>query len=253
MATTLNNENLAIALQSLGLTNNEVKVYLANLELGATSIWEISQKSGIKRPTCYDILEVLSIRGFASSSNDGKRIIYSVASPKQLMQIEERRHKKVVGTFNELEALANSETEKPSVRQFIGKKGIEEALNLVFLEPKGTEILVYGSTIFFADPIFYQEFTEKRKKHNIKIRLIYSDTAKHREILLRDNADELREIKFIPESDYQDIHSETCIFGDTMTFTSPGESEPYALVIESRAFAIAERQRFEMLWQMAKK
>ena len=36
-------------LQQLGLSEKEAKVYLASLELGSTSVLEISKKAGLKR------------------------------------------------------------------------------------------------------------------------------------------------------------------------------------------------------------
>ena len=101
------NEQLYLSLQGLGLSNHEILIYLASLELGATSIWEIAKKSGVKRTTCYTVLEDLSMKGFASSSNDGKRDVYSVVSPKQLLRLAEYRYDRLVSSASQLEALAS--------------------------------------------------------------------------------------------------------------------------------------------------
>jgi amidophosphoribosyltransferase len=53
-------------LKNLGLSDNEAKVYLSMLELGPSSVLEISAKAGVNRPTTYVQIETLKKMGLVS-------------------------------------------------------------------------------------------------------------------------------------------------------------------------------------------
>ena len=56
-------ENL---IKDLGLEENEAKVYQALLELGPSTVSQITKKAGITRTFGYQILQKLSIHGFVN-------------------------------------------------------------------------------------------------------------------------------------------------------------------------------------------
>lgn len=56
--------NIENTLNSLGLSPNEAKVYLAALEMGTASAQDIAHKAGVIRTTGYSVLERLAIRNF---------------------------------------------------------------------------------------------------------------------------------------------------------------------------------------------
>ena len=47
------------ALKEFGLNDREVKVYLALLKIGTSSVHSIAEKTGIIRTTVYDIIKSL--------------------------------------------------------------------------------------------------------------------------------------------------------------------------------------------------
>lgn len=57
---------IADVLQKIGLQQKESAVYLALLELGTADVSGIAKKAGIKRPTCYLVLDDLKNRGLVS-------------------------------------------------------------------------------------------------------------------------------------------------------------------------------------------
>ena len=54
------------SLREAGLTDGEIKVYLALLELGAATTGPIIEKSGIARSIIYQILDKLMQKGLVS-------------------------------------------------------------------------------------------------------------------------------------------------------------------------------------------
>lgn len=247
---TTQNDELLGALRGAGLSKNEAMVYLACLELGPSAIWDIALKSGIKRPTCYVLLEELAVKGLASSANDGKRTIYTVASPKQLQMALERRQNRLLSAMTSLSALASKSPTKPVVRLYEGSSAVVEVYNLTLDQPKGGEIFIYGTVqveTAYAEEI--AEYIKNRVKRQISVRVILPDTPANRDILSRD-AGELRQTRFLPEKVFS-RQTEMNIFADTIAYIAHSETEPFATVIESPTLAFEEKQRFELLWQLA--
>ena len=57
-----------MALTGLGLTNHEITVYLALLELGSAKVVEIANKCKLHRPNVYDALQKLIEKGVQSKA-----------------------------------------------------------------------------------------------------------------------------------------------------------------------------------------
>lgn len=247
---TTQNSDLLISLQGIGLSKNEALVYLASLELGPSTVWDISKKSGIKRPTCYVLLEELAFKGHATSVNDGKRTIYSVSSPKQLLRAVERRQDRFINSINQLEGIASKSPQKPTVRLFEGVAGVTESYNLSLEQPRGGEILIYGTAqIRITYSNFINEYLEKRVEKGIWARAILPDNELNRAVLLQDKA-EMRQCRFLPHDKF-DPNTEINLYGDVIQYIAHSEKEPFATMIESPSLAKLEKQRFELLWDLA--
>ncbi len=247
---TTQNSDLIASLRGIGLSKNEAVVYLAVLELGQASIWEIAKKSGIKRPTCYVLLEELAFKGYASNSNDGKRVLYSVSSPKQLLQAVERRQERFVKSLAQLEGVASKSPQKPIVRLYEGVSGVVEAYNLSLEQPKGQEILIYGTAqVQISYEEFITDYLKNRVKKGIMARAILPDNELNRQVLGQDK-EQLRQTRFLPQDKF-DPATEINVFSDTITYIAHSESEPFGTVIESASLAALEKQRFELLWGLA--
>lgn len=181
------NESLIDSLKSAGMPENEAKVYLASLELGPSSIWEIAKKSGVKRPTCYVILENLSLKGLASSMNDGRRIQYTVVSPKQLFGYFNRHLETYSSKLSELTSLASKSPIKPKITTFEGMDGIKQTMEMVLEMPRGSEYLVMGANVLGIPG--YEDYMRKyfiptRAKKGISTRAIFSNSEQNRKFSL---------------------------------------------------------------------
>ena len=238
-------------LQGIGFSKNEALVYLSVLELGPSSIWDIAKKSGLKRSTCYSLLEELALKGHASSSNDGKRVLYAVTSPKRLMLAAKTRYSRFETAISRLDALASKSTQKPVVRFYEGLAGVREVYLSCLDVPKGTEILYMGSDeIIQANyPELLKEYMALRQERQVPIRVLFEDTPANREIG-PDDINQLRATRYLP-SELFHPPIETQISGDRVAYISHSTLMPFAYVIENAAFAEQERQKFEVMWGAA--
>ena len=78
---------IELELRKLGLTEKEVRIYLAGLELGPTSVQNIAAEARLTRPTTYEIIKKLEQKGlFAETGRKGKRY-FTAQSPENILGI----------------------------------------------------------------------------------------------------------------------------------------------------------------------
>ena len=245
------NHDLVEALSGIGFDANEARVYLTILELGPASVWEIAQKSNLKRPTCYLILDELVLKAYASKTNDGRRTVYSVISPKQLASRLESRQEHFKKTISQLEAMATKSPQKPTIRLFEGPEGLKQAYRLSLEEPKGSELTIYGTaTVEQLLPDFIADYLEQRVKKGIRVRALLPDTTENRAVAKR-NRQELRLTRFLAPAKFNP-HLEINQFGSTIVYLAHSEKQPFATVIDNPTLAAVEKERFNLIWEIAK-
>ena len=83
--------NLKNLFFNLGLSEDQVKVYLSALELGQASMQGLAVKSGVKRTSIYNFIRELIDKKLIVTSQKKKRIVYSAIHPNQLVEIEKSR------------------------------------------------------------------------------------------------------------------------------------------------------------------
>jgi len=249
--TTVNN-NLISTLKLAGLNETEAKVYLACLELGPTSAWNIYLKTGIKRPTCYAVLENLVADGIASKTNDGTRTVFSVVKPEELLFTLENRKNEFRESLSLFDAVASKSAEKPRVRVYEGMDGVRQAYMLSHNQPEESVVLVLGSPdVWYQHAEANRAYIADRMTKRIHLKMILPDLSKNK-VSLGEDRKELRETRFLSPKNYSP-KVETQIFGNTVIYIAHSEKEPFATVIENSAIAHDEKERFSQLWQIAKK
>ena len=80
-------------LKEAGLTEGEIKVYLALLELGSSTTGPIIEKSRIARSIVYQILNKLEQKGLVSHVTKAKRKHYQAAEPNKILEYIDEREK----------------------------------------------------------------------------------------------------------------------------------------------------------------
>ncbi|MBI5728232.1 MAG: helix-turn-helix domain-containing protein, partial [Candidatus Magasanikbacteria bacterium] len=113
-------------LTKIGLHEKEAKVYLAAIELGGGSVQELAQKSGLKRPTVYVVLDSLVAQGLVSEEKKGRGSSFVAASPEALKRKAAEQKKAIDEAFPFLTAMWTGEKSKPQVRVYEGLEGMKE-------------------------------------------------------------------------------------------------------------------------------
>lgn len=234
------------ALQSLGLNEKQAIVYINLLQLGKATAYKIAQKSNLKRPTVYVVLDELRIKGLVLKIPYPKKQIYSAKSPGDLIADSEAKLRKVKNVLPELLALVRGE-QKPSVMYFEGENGIKNVLDFGLDRLENTEIVGFNAhTEGTNDEIatIFGEYNNKVKKMGIKTRGIVPDHPSLKMYREKD-ADFGRNMKIVPFEKYS---SDVSIdmgpdFVRILMF-----KDLQGVVIEHKGLALALKQIFEMQW-----
>lgn len=237
------------ALTQFGLTEKEAKIYLALLELGASSVQKIAQKAEIARPTAYDILESLKNQQLASIFEKGQVKYYSPTDPSRIREMAKQKSETIEQAFPQLKALYSAPLEKPKVRFYEGVEGMKIILEENLRD--GQENFTIGSAEdLFKTLEFFPEFVKKRVKLGIPIKVILRESEKARE-RQKLGPRQLREVRIIPAK--YEFHSMTMIFGHKIAMFS-FKNDYVALLIESKELTEMQKAIFKLIWEnIAKK
>lgn len=123
-------------LLEIGFSDKEVKVYTSALELGESSVLEISRKSKINRTTIYPILNSLKEKGLISFIQKGKKQLFFAESPEKLkiyvdikIRELETNKEKLPELIKQLGAFENRRSNKPIVRFYEGNEEIRNVID----------------------------------------------------------------------------------------------------------------------------
>nr|MBA4405583.1 hypothetical protein [Nanoarchaeum sp.] len=234
-------------LKKIGLSEGEVKVYDALLEIGVTSINSIHEKVGIDRRNIYDILNKLIERGLVSYAEENGKRIFKISNPDKILSyIEEKK-----SNLNEIK----DEVEKmiPSI-QSIFKSKKQETFAEIFKGAEGMkavwdDMLNYGSIYWIGSgnyvpqrfPAYWKEWNQRRIKKKIRSYHLfrYEKTKEVDKKLVPDS-------KFLPE-EFSGNPTVTVIYGDKVAQMILGKNIS-VFVIQSEELAENYKKYHKFLW-----
>jgi sugar-specific transcriptional regulator TrmB len=239
-------------LKELGLSRNEIKVYLTLLRLGSAPAGKITKEVDIHRRNVYDSIDRLAKKGLVGFVVKDKIKHFEAVNPYRFMDMIheekekiERKEKNISSMLADLLAIKNvSKTEK-SVVVLTGAKGIKNVLEDVLRTRQ--ENLVLGAHKPPAPIKNYLEgFHRKRVKAGVKERLIFN----------RSDSERAGKLARMPRTkvryllkDYDGSVSVN-IYGDKVAILM--WSDPMAILIENKEIAKSFKEYFNVLWKATK-
>ncbi len=246
-------QTTVLALQKLGLTGNEIKVYLALVGLGSTLAGEVIKKTGLHRPNVYDALERLIDKGFVSYIVQANRKYFEAKPPTALLDYVgekqkelEEDHALIAGIIPELELKRKLGKEQLEATIFKGKRGIKSMMEDILRMRKN--LLVFGASGKFKQYMgaYYHNFHKRRAQKKMMMRVLYHERLRkeHREQELPQPA----EIRY---SRGMESLVTVYVSGDKVGITVWSE-QPVATVIRSKEVSESFRDHFKVLWEQAR-
>lgn len=234
-------------LKKFGLSDKEIGVFLANLELGPITVNEIAKKSNTFRTYCYDILKSLMEKGLVRYFIKSGIKYYETVEPEKLIDILHEREDQIISILPELSSIRGKITEKPNVQIYEGKEGIK-TIHEDIIKKKPKEVLVYGNTGKHYEIMewYFSRYIRERVKNKIKARVINERSKLTEEMIKKTEKEELRKTRFFPKG--VSFPTIKYIYANKVAMLSFGENV-VGVVIENKNIAEGERQAFELMWK----
>lgn len=241
----MNNKEI---LGQLGLSEKEAEIYLASLYMGPASVLSLSKAVNIHRPLLYKFIGGMTDKGLVKVTVEGKRKLYYVVEPKQLLDQLKKKEELLKEALPDLAALSYLGRKKPRITYYEGRERVQELL-ATQNQAKYKEIYSY-----FPAKYMIQLFGKKELEHviqgrinkGIKLKLLRSTKAdeEYEGSGLRRKA--FREVRYLPDD--KAFGMGIVIFDNKVNlFASMREN--FGLQIESNDFSNIMRYLIENLWK----
>jgi len=237
-------------LEDLGLTQAEIKVYIALLELGSSTAGAILDKSSLQNSVVHRALNSLIEKGLISFILEGKRKVYQATNPENFHDFIESKKKRFDEILPELQRKQQIFKKLTYAEVFKGKKGINQ-MYMTLLNSRGKEYNTFGGgsqvTYDVMGDAWWYSLHTKRIAKKILCRQVFDETI--REFGDKLNKRPITNIRFLPK-EYAQLQ-ETAIIGDFVGIAIFTEN-PYGVLIKDKVVAEGYRKQFEILWRKAK-
>ncbi|MFZ1626963.1 MAG: helix-turn-helix domain-containing protein [Candidatus Moraniibacteriota bacterium] len=244
-------EHLIEPLKNLGLSEKEAKIYLALLQLGPATPYQIAKKAEIKRPTAYVIAEELVEKGLIVHVPGESPKKYIARTPDSFFADAESKLQKAKSVLPELRSFQRGTAEKPSIMYYEGPEGVRQAYEYRKKELHGKEIVGFFASPEDATPEVtkvFLEWNEYKEKYGPKVRGLTVDDSQLKDYVkyLTPGKGSIT-AKFMPPELYSAKASIEACDGKFVRICLIESAE--ALIIESPKFAEAMQEVFELLWK----
>jgi len=245
------------ALRESGLTEGEIKVFLALLELGSSTTGPIVEKSKIARSIIYQILDKLIEKGIVSYITKEKTKYFQASDPEKLLDYIDEKEKKLKenkGKIREILPqllLLQKDAVAKGANLFEGFKGMITVHEHTYKKlKKGEEYFFIG--IPPEQPEYFHSYWNKdhkrREKAGIKCKLLFH--PKTPESLLQ-NRNSYRgcDARYMPA----EINTPAWFMGykEVVVIGFPSKS-PITIEIINKEIADSFKAYFEEFWRRSK-
>lgn len=247
------------ALEDIGLTKSEAKVYMALLDLGSATRGPIVEKSGVASSKIYELLEKLMQKGLVSVVIKKGVKYYEAASPTRVLDYlkekENRIHEEIETVKNilpNLELKQKLSKEKSEISVYKSMKGIETIYQIILNTlKKGEEYYIFGAVaggVTETQRIFLTKYHQKRFEKGIKLKLIFHKGIGYVQKPFTNM--KLADIKYM---DPRLIGPAQTMIVKNKVIIILWSENPLGVIIENKEIADNYKKYFDFLWGMAKK
>jgi len=247
-------------LKNIGLTDGEIKVYEALLELGETTKTKLAKKSGVSPSKVYDIADRLLRKGIISSVKIQGVTHFKAADPVRLKDFIEKKEeeideeKRIINDLLPMLAAKYNQSEgEIDINTFYGWDGLKTAfLTLENSMGRGDVSDVFGASVGLAPQqgdIFWKQHQARVEKRGFKVRIIFNEDMREGRKQRHEYYDghPLHEIRYL----HQQTLNEFYIYKEHVLILISLRI-PIAIIIKNKETVEAFRQFFKTLWAQAK-
>lgn len=244
-------------LQSLGLTKNEIKVYVSLLKIGQSTSSKIIKDVGINSSKVYESLERLLKKGLISYSLIKNKKNWTAENPDKINQLLQKEKEQLnlkikvsEDIINNLKLSINTERKASTYKIYEGTQGIKTAReNAINILNKNDIFYLILSNFSGENKLeaYFEDFQKRRAKKGIHYRAIFNNNLKH--IIEKRGNQKNSIVKYITPEFLAPTWIE--IYKDTVAIGVMGNN-PSLFVIKNKDITTGFINYFNGLWKIAK-
>lgn len=234
-------------LEGIGLSKNEISVFLKMLQLGESKAGAVIAKVGLQSSATYNAINGLIDKGLVSYIKKGEIKYYKAASPEAISDYLDTKKQEYLSVLPELKQFMPGEIE--SVEFYKSTRGIKTLLSEIIKDAKKGDIYRFFS---IEDPAEYKLATDKvydlqkpiRKERKIITKGLFAEKTRN-----------LAGVSSINYKKYLDfpLPPNTQILNNKVAIITWKGEEPTGILIRSKSIYETYVRFFEHLWNVAKK
>lgn len=244
-------------LKDIGLSDGEVKVYLALLKLGSSKSGPLIKVASVSSSKVYKILDRLEKKGLVGFIIKGKVKHFIAMKPNRILDYleeKEARLKEKQGAIEqmlpELEKHYMAGKEKSNASLHVGFKAVTNLFRNILeeLSPGERYYVIgggYGDTPNLRQ--FFYGHHQRRRKKGVKVMMLGNYDVKDK---LEETTKLTSEIRYLP---HYLVTNMEIVFYKCKVFIALWTKEPVGFVIENEEAVKSFRKYFDMFWKTAKK
>lgn len=238
-------------LRKVGLTEGEIKVYLALIELGSVTVGPVIKKARVSNSKVYEILDKLIHKGLVNYIIKEKTKYFQAAQPISLKDYVQSKVGELIELDKDLNSVMdliklNKNKPKEEARIFRGyngmKTGMFEAIQTI---PEKGEYLFFSKG-YGGDPYlqqFFRNLSLELKRRKIKI-FGLANTAEKK--LFKSYYKKLGyDMRYVPFSWPSDV----TVAGEYLIILVWEKEEPVTYLIQSKPLTESYSSFFRSLWE----
>lgn len=246
-------------LKKIGLTESEIKVYLALIKIGNySSKGKIVEESKIASSKIYEVLSKLTEKGLVSSVLKENIKHFSACSPERLNDYLEKKKENILSEEKSLAEVIplllnkyNIQREKTQVELFLGWKGLDTVYSNLLKELKSDEkVFIMGASKGENEQLtknFFLKYSSLTRLKKITVKIIFNENSRD---YVKNIENELK-IKFDKRFIFREAPVEI-VFTKQISAIVILKQEPIALIVYDKQTAEGFSDYFNQLWQIAK-
>lgn len=243
-------------LEEMGLSKNEIKIYLILLKLGLTTTGAIIKQTGIHNSKVYDGLERLANKGLVTHVIVANTKHFRAVNPERLLGFLEDKRKSIDNQekdikefLPQLKAMQELGVDETEAEIFKGWKGMETVFNEGIKEMDKRDIWYVlgayaGEDVERTDQLI-TKIIKKCEKKEMKWKIIYNESS--RKTFKYEQASPITENRFLKQETPATIN----IYKD-VTFIALWIKNPIAFRVKNKKVADSFKTYFKFMWNLAK-
>lgn len=237
--------------REIGLTDNEIRIYLELLRLGEALASELADRTNTNRTLTYQILNNLLKRGLISYVIKNNVKYFKASHPSKLLDFLKEKETNIQNLIPELLELKKPKKKKYDVELYEGIEGLKTILNdVIRTKPKEFFDFTSGMTIVVLPSYYMDNWEKKRVKARIYGKFLFDNTEIGRKRGKELAKLKIAEVRYLPKGLL--VPSHIYIYGDKVGLTLWVEEFPFGILIKSQELADRFKEFFEWFWKISK-